>query len=152
MFGGILTVLPDFDDFTIYRFTLPTGDACVIPVGQHTRTNDTVVCVPVLNHALEVLVETKPNDPNAVDEKTLKTAGEFGEFLVGGRNIGAPDAFRNFSLALSNTIEPGRSSSASTPTTSRREQRRGRLRAGGPAEGGPRHDHDGVADEDPPDD
>jgi hypothetical protein len=156
MFGGILTILPDFDDFTIYRFSLPDEIGCGIPIGQHARTNDTVVRVPVLNHAIEVAVETKPGDPNAVDLKTLKIKpGEFGDFLVGGRNLGsATDSLGRFSLALSNEIQPtGPFQFGIDPDN----DHDGRVDEDdfGP-EGLPKEgrdaDGDGVADEDPPDD
>jgi hypothetical protein len=155
MFGGILTILPDFDEFTIYRFTLPTGDACVIPIGQHSRTNDTLIRVPVENHALEVIVETQPGDPNAVDQKTLKIKpGEFGDFLLGGRNLGSvADTFDNFSLALSNEIQP---TGPFHFTIDPDNDHDGRVDEDdfGP-EGQPAavrdEDNDGVADEDPPD-
>ncbi len=156
MFGGVLTILPDFDEFTIYRFRLPTGEGCFIPVGQHAGTNDTVVRVPVENHALEVSVETKPDDPNAVDLKTLKVKpGEFGDFLVGGRNLGSVEGtLDNFSLALSNKvqltgpfefeIDPDNDGDGLADEDDF-----------GP-DGQPREvrdeDRDGVADEDPPDD
>ncbi len=156
MFGGILTILPDFDDFTIYRFALPESIGCGVPIGQHSGTNDTVVRVPVVNHALEVSVETRPGDPDAVDRKTLAVKpGEYGDFLVGGRNVGsAPDTFEHFTLALSNTIQ------ATGPFTFGIDPDNDHDGTAdeddfGP-EGLPRElrdeDHDGVADEDPPDD
>ena len=156
MFGGILTILPDFDDFTIYRFTLPTGDACVVPVGQHAKTNDTVVRVPVRNHALEVSVETKLGDPNAVDLKTLKVKpGEYGEFVVGGRNLGSvTDTFDNLSLALSNRIQPTGPFQFGIDPDNDGDGRTDEDDFG--PEGLSKElrdtDHDGVADEDPPDD
>jgi len=104
MFGGILTIFPDFDDFTIYRFTLP-GVGCGIPIGQHAGTQGVSVPVFVENYGLDVTIEPLTLDPELrVDDRTLKVEpGQFGEFLVGVRNIGSmPGEFDNFTYALSN--------------------------------------------------
>ncbi len=107
MFGGILTIFPDFPDFTIYRLTLPLGDSCGIPVGQHANTNPVEFPVLVENYGVEVFVETDPADPNRVDDKTLKYPPAKnqpgGDFLVLVKNIGSfPGGFDNFSYELSN--------------------------------------------------
>lgn len=104
MFGGILTIFPDFDDFTIYRFTIP-GTGCGIPIGQHSGTSGVTFGVPVENYGLEVQVEPATNDPALrVGDKTLMVKpGEFGEFIVSVRNTGSfTGDFDNFSYALSN--------------------------------------------------
>jgi len=108
MFGGILTIFPDFPDFTIYRLTMPIDNTtCFIPIGQHARTG--VVEFPVLveNYGLEVNVNTDPADPNRVDDKTIRypydSENPGGHFLVSVKNIGSfPDGFDNFSYDLSN--------------------------------------------------
>jgi len=107
MFGGILTIFPDFDDFTIYRFTIP-GLGCGIPIGQHAGTKNIEVPVFVENYGLEVKVEPTTNDPDLrVDDHTLKIKpGKFGEFTVAVRNIGSVSGdFDNFTYALSNLKE-----------------------------------------------
>ena len=159
MFGGILTIFPDFPDFTIYRLTMPIdNDNCFIPIGQHARTG--VVEFPVLveNYGLEVNVSTDPADPNHIDDKTIRypydreTPG--GHFLVSVKNIGSfPDGFDNFSYELSNLrdqtkpytflIDPDNDSDGLVdeddfgPAGALRDVRD--------------EDGDGMADEDPPD-
>ena len=108
MFGGILTIFPDFPDFTIYRLTVPwANDTCFIPIGQHAGTKGVEVPVLVENYGVEVKVGTDPADPNRVDEKTLKYPPEKnqpgGDFLVSVKNIGSFSGdFDNFSYELSN--------------------------------------------------
>lgn len=104
MFGGILTIFPDFDDFTIYRFTIP-GIGCGIPIGQHAGTKNIDVPIFVKNYGLEVKVEPTTNDPDLkVNDHTLKIKpGEFGEFTIAVKNIGSVSGdFDNFTYALSN--------------------------------------------------
>ncbi|NIP95658.1 MAG: hypothetical protein GWO24_20320, partial [Akkermansiaceae bacterium] len=105
MFGGILTLFPDFDDFTIYRFTLPIS-GCGIPIGQHANTSGVKVPFFVENYGIEVEVETDPADPLRVDGKTLKVKpGEFGQFIVSVKNIGSVEGdFDAFGRELTNRM------------------------------------------------
>jgi hypothetical protein len=108
MFGGILTIFPDFPDFTIYRMTVPIIDElCFIPIGQHAGTGTLEVPVLVENYGLEVDIGTDPADPNRIDAKTLQyppdKSGLGGDFLVSVRNLGSfAGSFQNFAYQLSN--------------------------------------------------
>ena len=159
MFGGILSIFPDFPDFTIYRLTMPIDNGfCFIPIGQHARTG--VVEFPFLveNYGLEVNVSTDPADPNRIDGKTIRfpydRENPGGDFLVSVKNIGSfPDGFDNFSYDLSNLrdqtepyaflIDPDNDSDGLIdeddfgPAGALRDARD--------------EDGDGMADEDPPD-
>jgi hypothetical protein len=116
--------------------------------------------VPVLveNYGLKVEVGTDPDDPNRIDDKTLRyppdKSGLGGDFLVSVRNLGSyTGSFENFSYELSNQrnqavpftfiIDPDNDGDGSIDEDGFGPA--GEIRAVRDEDG------DGMADEDPPD-
>lgn len=104
MFGGILTIFPDFDDFTLYRFTVP-GIECGIPIGQHAGFPGVEVPVFVENYGLKVHVDADPDDPDGyMDLKMVAaTPGEPALFKLAVENTGSMSGlFDRFAVEFSN--------------------------------------------------
>jgi hypothetical protein len=109
MFGGILTIFPDFPDFTIYRFTVPLiNETCFIPIGQHAGTGKGYeVPVFVKNYGLDI--DVRPTTPTTTEEDTLEIKpGELGQFTVEVTNKGnVTGSFDNFIYQLSDEAPNG---------------------------------------------